>query len=243
MSNFPLQPPVFDGKSRKVGFENVMGWLQQGWFFFRDHPGFWILVTVLFLIIMGVSCMVPWIGPLIAIFFTPLLATGLLQACKNISDGNEPEIKDLFAGFSSRTGALIVLGLFSVVVLILFSAVLLLVVGDFLGKADSTVEVLLGLFALFFLVPLALALLLSPVFMAIWFAPALVYFNSLSAGSALKASFVACLRNIWQFLFYGLIVFLLLFLSMLTAGIGLLVLLPVISGSVYASYHDIFLAN
>lgn len=243
MSSFPIEPPVFDGKSRRISFEDVGGWMQQGWLLFRGHPGFWILASAICLAILAISWMILWVGPLIAVFFTPLLVAGFLQACKNISDAKDPEINDLFAGFRVRTGSLLVLGLFNVFVIILLGAVFALVAGGFLGKADSTVEVLLGLFAMFFLVPLVLALLLAPLLMAIWFAPALVYFNSLSPGKALKASFIACLRNFWQFLFYGLIVALLLFLSMLTAGIGLLVLVPVISGSVYASYHDIFLAN
>jgi len=95
---------------------------------------------------------------------------------------------------------------------------------------------------------LLLALFLSsalmlPLSMAFWFAPALVFFNNMTAADALRASFGACLKNIPVFLVYGLIVMVLLFFAALPAGLGLLVLLPVISGSAYASYRDIFVAN
>ena len=79
--------------------------------------------------------------------------------------------------------------------------------------------------------------------MAIWFAPALVFFNNMPPLDALKASFNACLKNILAFLVYGLIVLVLMFFAALPAGLGFLVLIPVLSGSVYASYRDIFLAN
>ena len=90
------------------------------------------------------------------------------------------------------------------------------------------------------LVSLALSV---PLFMAIWFAPALVFFNNMQPVDALRASFNACLKNTLAFLVYGLIVLVLMFFAALPAGLGFLVLIPVLSGSVYASYRDIFLAN
>jgi len=94
----------------------------------------------------------------------------------------------------------------------------------------------------------ALAMLLSlvlsvPLFMALWFAPALVYFNGMPPVEALKASFGACAKNTLPFLVYGLIVLILTFFAALPLFLGFLVLLPVIAGSIYVSYRDIFLAD
>jgi uncharacterized membrane protein len=58
---------------------------------------------------------------------------------------------------------------------------------------------------------------------------------------AMKASFRGCLRNWLPFLVYGVIAFILALLATLPAGLGWLVLLPVLTGSVYAGYKDIFL--
>ena len=97
-------------------------------------------------------------------------------------------------------------------------------------------------------VGLLLAMLLSlalsvPLFMALWFAPALVFFNNMLPLPALKASFNACLKNTLAFVVYGLIVLVLMFFAALPVGLGFLVLIPVLAGSIYASYQDVFVAN
>ena len=79
--------------------------------------------------------------------------------------------------------------------------------------------------------------------MAMWFAPALVFFNNMSAPDALKASFEACLKNAVPFGVFALIVMVLTVFSALSAGLGLFVLSPVLAGANYASYRDIFVAN
>src|SRR5437016_14646188 len=69
---------------------------------------------------------------------------------------------------------------------------------------------------------IALALMV-PVFMAVWFAPALVVFNELGALDALKASFLGCLKNIVPFLIYGLILFGFTILATIPVFLGWLV--------------------
>jgi uncharacterized membrane protein len=59
----------------------------------------------------------------------------------------------------------------------------------------------------------------------------------------LKASFNACMKNMVPFLVYGLITMTLCFFAALPVGLGFLVLGPVLAGSVYASYRDIFVAT
>jgi uncharacterized membrane protein len=94
------------------------------------------------------------------------------------------------------------------------------------------VAVLLGI--LFFL------LLLLPLIMAIWFAPALVMLGGLSPGAALKASFLGCLRNVVPFLVYGAIGIVLAIVASIPFGLGWLVLGPVTIASIYSSYCDVF---
>ena len=94
-------------------------------------------------------------------------------------------------------------------------------------------------FILAMLVVLALAI---PIYMALWFAPALVVFHHLTPVEAMKTSFAACLKNIVPFLLYSVILLLLAMVASIPFGLGWLVLLPVIVASIYTAYRDIFLA-
>lgn len=86
-----------------------------------------------------------------------------------------------------------------------------------------------------------LVMLLSvPVIMATWFAPLLVFFHDMTPLAAMKASFSAGARNWLTMVVFGVFLVVALFFAMLPLGLGLLLLLPVFSGAVYASYRDIF---
>ena len=56
----------------------------------------------------------------------------------------------------------------------------------------------------------------------------------------MKASFVACLKNILPFFVYSVIATLLALVASIPMGLGWLVLGPVMAASLYTSYRDIF---
>jgi len=85
------------------------------------------------------------------------------------------------------------------------------------------------------------SLLLIPLMMALWFAPVLIIRHDLSIYAALRLSFVACFLNTLPFFWYGLIMLPMLLFGMFTLGLGMLIVLPVIMVSIYASYVQIFL--
>lgn len=89
-----------------------------------------------------------------------------------------------------------------------------------------------------------LVLVLSiPVIMATWYAPVLVLFHDMKPLDAMKASFTAGARNWLPMCIFGVFLVVALFFAMLPVGMGLLLLLPVFSGAVYASYRDIFMGS
>lgn len=92
----------------------------------------------------------------------------------------------------------------------------------------------------FFVAMLVMLVLMVPLAMAVWFAPALVVFQNVAPLEAMKASFFACLKNIVPFLVYGVILFVLCVIAMIPFGLGMLVMVPVMMGSTYASYVEIF---
>ena len=162
-----------------------------------------------------------------------------------MADGEKLEITDLFIGFKQNSGNLVSVG-----VLYMVGMLCILMVGVVLGGGSMAGGLVMGraagagvalggmLLAMF--VSLALTV---PLFMGVWFAPALVLFNNMHPVDAIKASFNACLKNVVPFLVFWVITLVLIFFAALPVGLGFLVLIPVLAGSVYASYRDIFVAN
>ncbi|MES9846088.1 MAG: BPSS1780 family membrane protein, partial [Candidatus Sedimenticola sp. 6PFRAG5] len=91
------------------------------------------------------------------------------------------------------------------------------------------------------ILPVAVAMLFFfPLLMAYWFAPALVALDGVSAVTAMKLSFLGCLKNILPFLVYGLATTVLGLLAAIPFFLGLLVFVPVITASIYTGYRDIY---
>jgi len=90
------------------------------------------------------------------------------------------------------------------------------------------------------LIVLVVLALMLPLIMALWFAPALVVFHDVQPMAAMKSSFQGCLRNIVPFLVYGVVGFLLAIVALIPLGLGLLVYGPLIWGTMYVGYRDIF---
>ena len=245
MENFPLPAPTFDGRSRSVPPGNAFEWFKQGWTLFLVNPGMWVAIALLSLLVfLGVQ-VVPWVGALAAYLLTPLLLAGLLQVADKASKGEKIEINDMFAGFRVHSRQLVQVG-----VLYMVGMLIILMVAAMISGGSMASGLLLGQMAgagmavggmvLALLVSLVLSV---PLMMGVWFAPALVLFNGMEAVDALKASFAANLKNLVPMLVYGIFVLVLAFFAALPAGLGFLVLAPVLAGSIYAQYRDLFVAR
>ena len=245
MASFPIPAPAFNGNSRVVPPGNAFDWLRQGWALFAANPGLWIgLAIVLLVIVLGVQ-IVPLVGTLAAHLLMPVLGAGLLLVCRKIDEGESVRIDDLFAGFKQNAGPLVMVGVLYMLAMLAIVVIVIAVgggsvAGGLLSAQPAGLGVIFGGLMLSLLLSLALSV---PVVMAVWFAPALVFFNNMQPVEALKASFEACMKNVLAFLVYGLIVLVLAFFAALPVGLGFLVLIPVLAGSVYAAYRDVFVAN
>jgi uncharacterized membrane protein len=94
-----------------------------------------------------------------------------------------------------------------------------------------------GSFVLAWLVAMALSI---PIYMALWFAPALVVLRGLAPVAAVKESFFGCLKNVVPFLIYGIVLLVLGIVAAIPLGLGWLVLGPVAIASIYVAYRDIY---
>lgn len=242
-----LESRSSSGPSIKVApTERGLQWLICGWQLFLKAPGVWLGMTVVVLVASALISSVPMLGQLAVSFLMPVVAAGLLAGCRGLEQGKELRFETLFAGFRHNTGNLVIIGALSLlghaaIGLVVFAvgggAMLSGVMsGAVVGAGPGTLVAISGLlFAL-----LLGTLLLLPLAMALWFAPALVMFDDMAPMAALKSSFVGCLKNTLPFLIYGLLGLVLLLLAILPLLLGLLVLIPVLVGSIYTSYVDIY---
>jgi len=236
---------------RTVGAGRGASWWSEGWRLFTPAVGVWLLILLILIVLNVGGSVVPVVGTLAMQVLYPVFLGGLMLGCRALDRGNPLTLGHLFAGFSQRTGPLVVVGLIYTGLALLITAIVagmmvalfgVAIFGMLTGAVDpsqtgialdsAVVAVLLGV--LFFL------LLLLPLIMAIWFAPALVMLGGLSPGAAMSASFRGCLRNVVPFLVYGLVGLVLAILASIPFALGWLVLGPVTIATVYTSYCDIF---
>ncbi|MCB4360193.1 BPSS1780 family membrane protein [Quatrionicoccus australiensis] len=242
---FPMAPAAFTGESREVDPGACFDWLRQGWAMFLANPGVWIGCSVLMLIMLMAISIVPFFGQVAAHLLVPLFGAGMVQICRHLANGQEPQIADLFAGFHHQAGQLVMVGVFFAagVFGIAFIAFLLVTGGVLGGVVTGRVAGFGIAFGGVMLAGLLVMVLSIPVIMATWFAPALVFFHDMKPLDAMKASFAAGAKNWLAMTIFGVFLVVVLFFAMLPLGLGLLLLLPVFSGAVYASYRDIFVGS
>ena len=235
-------------------------WLADGWRLFRAAPLGWLALVFAYWIIMTLASVVPIIGVAAASVMVPAFSVGFMAAARAASRRGPVELGLLFEGFRHHRNSQLVLGAiyFACLGLLLAATVLVdegaLATWMLSGKRpdEETLQSddFLGALAL-------AALLYAPVLMMFWFAPPLAAWHGIAPIKALFFSFFACLLNWRPFLAYGavsalfalalplLLLFVLMLASFKIAAMSLvfpllLVLLPTLFASFYASYRDIF---
>lgn len=223
-------------------------WISEGFEFFKEDALSWIGASLLFFIISLAVSVVPILGSLAVYFLTTLFFGGLMLGCHARQQGGEFSVNHLFAGFSQNTPQLLILGGIylagNIIIIILVIVSILFLPGGGMGVLEKIasndpvlIREMLAFVSLVVLIALALYL---PLIMAMWFAPALVMLQDVSAVRAMQLSFMACLLNIVPYLIYGILALVLMILAAIPFGLGFLVLFPVITASIYAAWREIF---
>ncbi len=232
----------FNPQGRTVAAGRGWDWIVEAFALFRKQPGMWILIMVIAGILFIAISAIPVLGSLASTLLFPIFGAGLMLGCRVQDQGGALELAHLFAGFKHRTGDLVMVGVVnligSVIIALTFTA--LVGGGVFMaimsgGMADARLplaSILIGL--------LLVAALMVPLAMAVWFAPALIVLHEVAPVAALKASFFACLRNWLPFLVYSVVLLVLSLAAAIPAGLGYLILFPVLAASLYTAYRDIF---
>jgi hypothetical protein len=249
-------------QTRVVATARGARWLAEGWRLFRAAPFGWFAVAVAYLALTQGIALVPLVGAAAAAVLVPALTVGVMAAARAADAGGRVEIGMLFDGLKHDRRRQLLLGL------VYLAGALLALAGFMFADGDGALRSLMegqraseALQADALLWPFAVvALIYAPVMMMFWFAPPLAAWHGMGAAQALFISFFACLINWRAFLAYGAATAVValalpfLLLSTLTLiGVGdlqagakallfplLVVLLPTLFASYYASYRDVF---
>ena len=232
-------------------------WVVHGWRLFRSAPFRWPAVVFLYMFFTQAVPLIPLIG-IAALLVIPVFTVGLYSFARSAARGAPLEVRLLFSGFRSPLRPQLLLGgLYAAATLLVVLAIrfadsdgILPAVMSGARKDPEAAAELMPVLALF-------ALAYLPVSMMFWFAPLLVAWHSVSVPKAIFFSFVACLLNWRAFMAYAgslalpvLLLVLSFYVFALThsaAGAAPYLFLgffavgfPVLYGSFYATYEDVF---
>lgn len=232
---------------RKVAAAQGFQWVAAGFRLYRKNP---LLLSAAFGLLFGVVMalgLIPVVGGSLSELASPLMVAGFMAAYRALDEGRELELPNFLAGVQGPAIPLMAVGAVQLLGTLLIGKLMLgmgfdpqaVMAAAKDGKASpqemqavlnqAMPAVLTGL------------LLFTPLIMATWFAPALILFGGARPATALGVSLKAVARNWAAMLVNGLALGLLLFVAALVPMLlGLLVAMPVLFGSLYASYQAIF---
>jgi uncharacterized membrane protein len=242
-----------DLPSRSVPAGNGIAWWREAFsWLFGDMSrllvwvGMGLAVTFLNVLLNKGSLL----GMAASIVLSFLLAGGLMRAAERTGRGEAVGFGDLFGGFGPSAGALASGGL---MVLLAMAALwgLLLTVGvvTVLGAIaaalsqsdpDALAAAAVGVGGLALIGLLVFLLLLIPLSLAAWLAPALIVLRGVRPLDALRLSLRASWRNLGALSVYGLAFIGLAVVASLMIMLGWLFLVPLCYLSAYAAYRDLF---
>jgi hypothetical protein len=250
-------------QARVVGAARGARWLGEGWRLFRAAPLGWLAAVFGYWLLMTVVSLVPFIGVAAAAVLVPAFSVGFMAIARATGRGSTVELGLLLDGFRHEVRAQMLLGVAYLACLAALLGASTLADDGALARwmltgRRPTDEVLQS--EEFFTALLVAAALYLPVMCAFWCAPPLAAWHSTGPAKALFFSLAASVMNWRAFLAYGVataVVTLVLPFAILTAltiaSSGalkfpvtslvfplLLILLPTLFASFYASYRDVF---
>lgn len=186
-------------------------WVKLGIQTFFKQPLALAGLFFMFMAIMSVATLIPFIGGALALALLPAATLGLMAATQEATKGNFPMPSILITAFRAgrqRLRAMLVLGaLYAAGFLLVMGISALFDGGQFaklylVGGNISSDMILAPDFQIAMWVAMSLYLPLSLLF---WHAPALVHWHGVPPLKSLFFSIVACFRNFGAFTVFGLV--------------------------------------
>ena len=209
---------------RTVPAREGLQWSVQGIRTFWRQPLAMSGQFFLFMVLISLVSMVPWIGGALALVLLPGLTAGIMAATQKASEGLFPMPGVLLSAFKDpqqRKAMLQLGGGYALGFVLLMAASTLADGGSFakvyLGGAAVTPGLVnSGAFQTALWISM---LLYIPLSMLFWHAPALVYWQQIEPAKSVFFSWLACWRNKGAFLVYALV------WALIFAGAGVMALI------------------
>jgi uncharacterized membrane protein len=231
---------------RKLPAGDGMRWFTEGFRLYRKNP---LLLSAAFGLLFGIVMalnLIPLAGNALSELASPLMVAGFMAAYRMLDSGQDLELPHFLAGVKGPAIALMMVGAVQLLgAMLIFRIMLgmgldpeLLMETARAGGSPEEMQATLNQ-----AMPAALTglVLFTPLIMATWFAPALILFGNARPTQALLVSLRAVAKNWAPVLVNGLVLGLVLFLAALVPFLlGLLVAMPLVLASQYASYQAIF---
>ena len=232
---------------RKVAANQGFKWVVEGFRLYRKNP---LLLSAAFAMLFGVVMalgLIPVIGGSLSELASPLMVAGFMAAYRALDNGQELELPQFIAVLKGPVIPLMTVGAVQLLGALLIGQIMVSMgfdpkavmeiakdpkasPADMQAVMNQAMPAVLTGLALF-----------TPLIMATWFAPALILFGGARPAIALGVSLRAVAKNWPAMMINGLALGLLLFLAALVPMLlGLVVAMPVLFGSLYASYQAIF---
>ncbi|MGE5339361.1 MAG: BPSS1780 family membrane protein [Gemmatimonadota bacterium] len=229
-------------------------WLRDGWRLFARQPLGLSAMVVVYLMMLFVPALVPFIGIAISAVLAPFATFALLAACREVDAKRTPNVGLFVQPFQD---ARVRTPMFQLGIINAGLVVTVALLGNLFGGSEpaappaSLQDIPLDAVAL-------QLLLYTPVLMLMWFAPVLVGWHRLTPGKAMFGSVVACWRNKGALLVFGVVVTAMMMatsavivgllaplmasrqaLSLVLAPLAL-VLMTLVQASFYPMYRSVF---
>jgi len=221
------------------GYNFALGtYLERGLNIFGRQPGLFIAFTLVYMVIMGFSNIIPIVGPLAAsILLSPCLIAGFYLVARKIDSGERNiEFGDFFKGFD-YLGKLATVAVLTSLILAA-SAIPLAFFGTTIAFSFSF-AVSYGDFSAF---PFWIFLFLIPtIYLAISYAaaPFFVVFYDMEGWEAMKASRKVISQKWFTVFGFSIVLSLIAALGFVALFVGILAAVPIIFCAEYAAFADI----
>lgn len=232
---------------RKVAAGQGFHWVAEGFRLYRKTP---LLLSAAFGVLFGIVMalgLIPVVGASLSELASPLMVAGFMAAYRMLDDGQELELPHFLAGVRGPLIPLMAVGAVQLLGALLIGQVMVgmgfdpQALMEVAKRGDATPQEMQAILNQSMPAMLTGLALFTPLIMATWFAPALILFGGALPATALGVSLKAVARNWAAMMVNGITLGLLLVLAALVPMLlGLLLAMPILFGSLYASYQAIF---